>query len=152
MSADLKPCPFCGTAPEVRKIGNEHTRMAVTIRCPECRTERTDATPKALNKGDHEWLLGVATKNWNRRPPTPPEKGALLEAIERAAKELPDGYSIRLEVEQGYGGVAWSGSDTEWHPVEGEGFLSDDVTEAVDLAVALHSAALPQDLAKEGEV
>lgn len=71
-TTELAPCAFCGGAPEVRKIGNEHTKMAVTIRCPDCRVERTDATPKAYNHANHDWLLAVATKNWNRRAVLPP--------------------------------------------------------------------------------
>ncbi len=72
-------------------------------------------------------------------------KGALLEAIERAARELPDGYSIEIEVECGFAGVRWSGPDCEWHNIDGEGYLSDDVTEAIDAVIA---RALPQSMGK----
>lgn len=63
----LKPCAFCGSAPSVRYIGNEHTKTrAVTVKCsnPECRVERTD---KAFHR-DHAWLANVAAEAWNRRP------------------------------------------------------------------------------------
>jgi hypothetical protein len=83
---DLELCPFCGTAPEVMKIGNVHTKMAVTIRCPECRIERTDATPKVRNYPNHDWLVGTATKNWNRRAtqpaPIPAQTGAEIDERE----------------------------------------------------------------------
>lgn len=60
----LKACPFCGTPPEVRRIGNDHTKKrAITVRCPSCRVERTDA---ALQHG-FDWLEGVAAEHWNQR-------------------------------------------------------------------------------------
>lgn len=77
MSAvELLPCPFCGGEPTFIKIGNVHTKMAVTVRCPKCRVERTDATPKAFNHSDHGWLLATAGKNWNRRPTIAPPVAA----------------------------------------------------------------------------
>lgn len=61
---ELQRCPFCNGLPEVRRIGNDHTKKrAITIRCPSCRVERTDA---ALHQG-FEWLETVAAKNWNTR-------------------------------------------------------------------------------------
>lgn len=72
MSAGLLPCPFCNDPPTVLKKGNEHTRMSVTILCPKCRAERTDATPKTFNHANHDWLLAIATKNWNKRTIAPP--------------------------------------------------------------------------------
>ena len=77
MSAvELLPCPFCGGEPTFIKIGNVHTKMAVTVRCPKCRVERTDATPKAFNNSDHGWLLATAGKNWNKRPAIAPPVAA----------------------------------------------------------------------------
>jgi len=60
----LKDCPFCGSEPDMKHRGNEHTKKrSVTISCPKCRIQRTDA---ALIHG-FEWLEEVAAKNWNMR-------------------------------------------------------------------------------------
>ena len=60
----LKSCPFCGTEPKVRHIGNEHTKKrSVKIKCPKCRIERTDAS---LKHG-FDWLDRVAIEQWNKR-------------------------------------------------------------------------------------
>lgn len=83
MSAvELLPCPFCNEPPTVLKKGNELTRMSVTILCPKCRAERTDATPKAFNHANHDWLLAVATKNWNKRPIAPPVAAGSVDTLE----------------------------------------------------------------------
>ena len=60
----LLPCPFCGTIPEIRHIGNDYSKKcAIKIKCKKCRIERIDATLKF----DFEWLETVAVKNWNER-------------------------------------------------------------------------------------
>ena len=59
----LLPCPFCGTVPEVRRIGNDLTKRKITIRCPKCRIERTTG---AIHRS-MDWLLHVATEEWNAR-------------------------------------------------------------------------------------
>lgn len=60
----LLPCPFCGTAPTITEIGNDLTRKrSVTIKCPSCRIQRTDA---AL-RNSMEWLRQVAIEAWNQR-------------------------------------------------------------------------------------
>lgn len=72
----LLPCPFCGTAPQIKLIGNDHTKSRkVQIRCPECRIERTDA---AIRHG-HDWLVNVASLEWNNRAaPVPPVAQAAI--------------------------------------------------------------------------
>lgn len=61
----LMPCPFCGTIPAVREIGNEWTKKrSIVIKCPKCRCQRTDATMRFA----FDWLRDVAAKNWNQRP------------------------------------------------------------------------------------
>lgn len=61
---ELLPCPFCGTNPIVETIGNDYTKSRkITIKCPSCRIQRTDA---ALRHG-FEWLEEVAADQWNSR-------------------------------------------------------------------------------------
>jgi len=60
----IKFCPFCGDTPEIIMIGNEHTKSRkVTVRCNNCRAERTDAAIVH----SHKWLKENAIKNWNQR-------------------------------------------------------------------------------------
>lgn len=62
----LLPCPFCGGLPEIRHIGNDCSqKRKITIRCPRCRIERTDAT---LSHPGFDWLDKVGAENWNQRP------------------------------------------------------------------------------------
>jgi hypothetical protein len=67
---ELLPCPFCGSAPVIRPQGNEWTKSRrVTIKCPECRIERSDAAIRH----DMDWLIAQAIDGWNRRAsPSPP--------------------------------------------------------------------------------
>lgn len=61
---NLLPCPFCGALPVVTTTGNAFTaRRSITVRCPKCRVQRTDA---AL-RHDFEWLENVAAEGWNQR-------------------------------------------------------------------------------------
>lgn len=53
----------------------------------------------------------------------------------RACGELPEGYEVRIELENGCGMAVWYDTEGERHVIEGEGYLSDDVSEAVDMAI-----------------
>jgi hypothetical protein len=69
---ELLPCAFCGSAANLKEIGNDHTKTrAVQVKCSnmDCRVERTD---KAMARG-MEWLRAIAIENWNRRAPAPTE-------------------------------------------------------------------------------
>lgn len=77
--SELLDCPFCGGRPVAFLRGNEYLnkngkKVSITIRCPKCRIERTDA----VLKNSIEWLEEVAIKNWNDRSnafsPTPREE------------------------------------------------------------------------------
>lgn len=60
----LLACPCCGADPVMHQKGSDWTRTRkVTIKCPECRLQRTDA---AL-RHDMAWLIDVSTKAWNTR-------------------------------------------------------------------------------------
>ena len=61
---ELLNCPFCGTEPTIKYVGNEHTkRRLIEIKCPECRIKRTD---KALRHG-FGFLEKAAVEAWNQR-------------------------------------------------------------------------------------
>ncbi len=60
----LLSCPFCGSTPVVKHIGNNYTkRRAIEIKCPKCRIKRTDG---AIQFG-FDWLERTAAENWNKR-------------------------------------------------------------------------------------
>lgn len=62
--------------------------------------------------------------------------GTLYQAIQRAAGELPDDYTIRIEIEQGSAVVELAGADCEWVLVDGnDGYLCQAVNAATDRAI-----------------
>jgi hypothetical protein len=62
--SELKLCQ-CGGEPEIIRIGNEYTRSRkITIRCPKCRIERTNA---AIRQG-FDWLEKISIEQWNYHP------------------------------------------------------------------------------------
>jgi len=60
----------------------------------------------------------------------------------RACGELPAGYEVRIELENGCGMAVWYDAEGERHVIDGDGYLSDDVNEAVDAAI--QRAAAPK--------
>lgn len=68
-----------------------------------------------------------------------PVESATDAAMQRACRDLPEFYQVHVELENGCGCVIWYDPLGASHDIEGEGFLSDDINEAVDLA--LKSAA-----------
>lgn len=62
---ELLDCPFCGSKPEVRYIGNDYTKKRkIEIVCKgKCRAKQTNA---AITQG-FLWLEEVAFKLWNQR-------------------------------------------------------------------------------------
>ena len=71
MSADLKPCPFCGAKAEIERVGT--LRHSTIYNCTDCGCR--------LETGE-EWAHG---QDWNTRAPDPAV--AVLEAEVRALKE-----------------------------------------------------------------
>jgi hypothetical protein len=63
-TAEALPCPFCGTAPEWRHQGNNHTKSRrLVMRCPECRCEMVNGAIR----NDFAWLERITLAAWNRR-------------------------------------------------------------------------------------
>ena len=65
---ELLDCPFCGERPVAFLQGNEYLnkmgkKVSITIKCPNCRIQRTDA----VLKQSIEWLEETAISNWNKR-------------------------------------------------------------------------------------
>ena len=65
---ELKDCPICGSRPIAFLQGNEYLnkrgkKVSITVKCPKCRIQRTDA----VIKNSIEWLEETAIKNWNER-------------------------------------------------------------------------------------
>jgi hypothetical protein len=62
--ATLKPCPFCGTAPELR---------GAAVHCPCCKVgiqPNWAAGPKATQdnwQARMDWAIANTTARWNRR-------------------------------------------------------------------------------------
>ena len=60
----LLPCPFCGGSAEMTFKGNDYTRKkSVTIKCSNCRAQRTDGAIRY----SHEWCAKKAISYWNQR-------------------------------------------------------------------------------------
>ena len=61
---ELLDCPFCGSSPDIRYIGNHHTKKRkIEIYCSKCRIKRTDAAMKF----GFVWLEEIAVNQWNQR-------------------------------------------------------------------------------------
>lgn len=65
---ELLDCPFCGERPVSFLRGNQHLnkmrrKVSITIKCPNCRIQRTDA----VISHSIEWLEETAIRNWNVR-------------------------------------------------------------------------------------
>lgn len=86
---ELLPCPFCGGEAETRPQGNELTKKGLryTIRCKECRIERTNAT---LRHG-MDWLEKLSVEQWNHRaaPAVSPVAISDLQRYTMDSKGLP---------------------------------------------------------------
>lgn len=62
---------------------------------------------------------------------------ALGEAVERGARDLPEGYELQVEVERGAGNVAlWDRDQDKIEEFEGD-TLADQINQAIDYAMAL---------------
>ena len=60
----LDSCPFCGTEPEIKHIGNNHTKQRkIEIGCRECGVRLV----KAALRNDFSWLEDIIVKRWNSR-------------------------------------------------------------------------------------
>lgn len=95
----------------------------------------------------YEAMLEAQRRIFAAAAPTAPaahrpaeQDDTLNSALQRAASELPDGYTITVEVELGYGGVSWCSPDGEQCDEYHSDILAEDVIDA--LADAKQAAAI----------
>jgi hypothetical protein len=62
--------------------------------------------------------------------------GPIWEAIQRACADLPEGYQVHVYMERDSGGVEWYAPDGDVNGIDGEGYISNDINEAIDAALA----------------
>lgn len=93
---------------------------------------------------EYTWLQAWAAAQLSKPASAPGTPEALAEdrkgielwrATLRACGELPEGYEVRIELENGCGMAVWYDAEGERHVIDGDGYLSDDVDEAVDAAI-----------------
>lgn len=108
MTAELKPCPFCGRSDIT--IGFENTRDAVYIYCCKCRIQ-----------GPWTNDITEAGTAWNQRAPAPPPVIRDIEPIQfRDISTAPkDGSTIILRCSKGILEGAWEQVDGGGHPENG---------------------------------
>lgn len=69
-------------------------------------------------------------------------------ALTRATEELSPNYTVWIEAVDGSLCAGWTGPDGCPHVMDGDGYLADDINEAVDGAVA-HAAEIERNKAGE---
>lgn len=67
LSPALLPCPFCGGEPELKQIGNDHTKRRAVHIC--CTTLGCVEIRVATLHDGHAWCEGHAVRKWNSRHP-----------------------------------------------------------------------------------
>lgn len=77
----LLPCPMCGGALYLHKVGNEHTKQrGWDSGCEKCRIHKRD---RVIHQ-NHEWLLPKVVAAWNVRP----REAALIALVQEAGAEI----------------------------------------------------------------
>lgn len=61
------------------------------------------------------------------------------DAFRRAAEKLPVGYVVRVDAVKGSVVTEWTGPIREWKVIDGDGFLSMDLNQAIDAALEHHA-------------
>ena len=118
---------------------DEMTRLRRLMRAIGWDHER-DESDKIV-RGTLFAVLGRAADKLESAPGTPEapdedRKGIeLWRATLRACGELPEGYEVCIELENGCGMAVWYDAEGERHVIDGDGYLSSDVNEAVDAAI-----------------
>lgn len=70
----IKPCPFCGAVPIIRRVGNDDTmRRSTVIFCHSCESQGKTV---AARHAPHEYCDEKAIEAWNRRHVEEPTKAA----------------------------------------------------------------------------
>jgi hypothetical protein len=116
-------------------------RQTVTERRNRCAENLLTLNPDGDYAKHHYMLIAAADAMLAAPVAAPAPSNVLNDALMCCCKSLPDGYSLAIHVECGYIGVTWYSPKGDEFVIEGEGYLSNDVTEAYEAAVAASIAA-----------
>ena len=68
---ELKPCPFCGGAPEILLYGNDYKKKRSTaVACKKCNYQ----LEVGAIQHSHQWTTTKAVEKWNTRAPASPQE------------------------------------------------------------------------------
>ncbi|MFZ3117167.1 MAG: hypothetical protein WA159_02520 [Variovorax sp.] len=148
--AGLLPCPFCGGEAEFKP----YKKDGLTIKCKSFGCVRRD---QRVLRQSIDWLREAMAKDWNTRTNPPPVDAAaerdaftgedkrelysIGRAINRAATDLPEDWSIRIDLECGSGQVEIISPDGSRIDIDSGDLFSSQINEAIDAALTAQPKA-----------